>query len=406
MMNIFLNAYNITSTQDPIHNSTKYTLAFLFCMLPLSSSGLSIGLAVAGFLVLLHINHTTFHAFKAILKQPWCWTLMLLFMMILAACAWSPASWADQSITLKKYAKLLCLPLFVFIFMNKDYREWGVRGFLAGMSITTLLLFAKYFDLIKLGHFDSNGSLFRNYIITGHMMAFACFITAWRALDAYKTHEHSIYIYTVLFILFSIELLGISEGRTGYVIYFLTAFLFVLLRFTKKQLIMGLLSCILLIGAAYLSSPTMRHGYHTLMENLHRYQAGDGVSSIGFRLQFQKFAYQLVREKPWLGHGSAGFGHLYELRMPVPAWYKKLLEPHNQYGLIAAEQGLLGVILYILFLGLLAQAARCLKDYRPFALALLSLFAVGNLSDSLLYYSGSGYFFLLMMGLCLGESKP
>ena len=41
---------------------------------------------------------------------------------------------------------------------------------------------------------------------------------------------------------------------------------------------------------------------------------------------------------------------------------------------------------------------------RPIALALFSVVVVGNLTDSLLFYSGSGYFFILFFALFLSEN--
>ena len=66
---------------------------------------------------------------------------------------------------------------------------------------------------------------------------------------------------------------------------------------------------------------------------------------------------------------------------------------------------MLGVLALLLFFGSLLVASGSLTTLRPLAYAVLLPFIAGNLSDSLLFYSGTGYFFILFMALCLGEQQ-
>ena len=81
------------------------------------------------------------------------------------------------------------------------------------------------------------------------------------------------------------------------------------------------------------------------------------------------------------------------------------MEPHSQYWLVASEFGLLGCFALALFLASLFVSSWRLTSLRPVALAVLLPFLAGNLSDSLLYYSGTGYFFILFMALCFGSES-
>ena len=98
--------------------------------------------------------------------------------------------------------------------------------------------------------------------------------------------------------------------------------------------------------------------------------------------------------------------YYYDKERPVDfsIWKTKtLLEPHSQYWLIAAEFGLLGIAALSYFFFSLLQASWRLHKMKFMACAMLVPFAIGNLSDSLLFYSGSGYFFILFMAMFLGE---
>lgn len=147
----------------------------------------------------------------------------------------------------------------------------------------------------------------------------------------------------------------------------------------------------------------MNFGIHQVKAELDYYHAYKDTS-VGYRLQFHNFAKQLFKQHPLFGNGTAGFTYSFKLHKPVPSWDRRLLEPHSQYWLIAVEFGVAGILLFGAFYLSLISVANRLKEYRFTALALLLVFAVGNISDSLLFYSGSGYFFIAFMALCLGES--
>lgn len=56
----------------------------------------------------------------------------------------------------------------------------------------------------------------------------------------------------------------------------------------------------------------------------------------------------------------------------------------------------------VLFFSLL-QASRKLDEMKMLSFAMIVSYMIGNLSDSLLFYSGSGYFFIFFMAIFLGE---
>lgn len=393
--------------------SMPYVLAFLAFALPLSSSGLgvAIGLMIATFSV-------GFKEYKPyilkVLSQPVTISAFFFLLWIGLACLWSPAPEVEQLIAIKKYAKLLCLPLFIVAFANSVSREWALRAFLSAMVLCTILVFVQWIGRFNFGHYTAVGSLFRNYIMLGHMTALASYLTAWRAIDALQqvvssrnlfTNSAAFWIYATLFVLFSVEILFLSEGRTGYVLYFGLLMLLMLQRFNLKQCLLGAALLIFFAVSAFYISQSFRVGVEALVDEVQQYQAGIEDSSIGDRFQFQVFSKKLFLEKPWIGHGTASLAYFFEVENPVPNWDQaKLREPHNQYWLVAAELGVVGLILFGLFLSYLAYAILSLPTMKPLAFAVLASFLVGNMTDSLLYYSGTGYLFLMMMGLCLGET--
>ena len=96
--------------------------------------------------------------------------------------------------------------------------------------------------------------------------------------------------------------------------------------------------------------------------------------------------------------------HTFHVENPVPEWSvsrAKLLEPHSQYWLVASEFGVAGLCLLSLLFGSLFMACWRQPESRALGCAVLLPFFVGNFTDSLLLYSGTGYFFLLFTALSL-----
>ncbi len=381
-----------------------FLLAASIFAVPISSTakGVFVGLAVA-FVV---FTPAYYRELRLTLSQPWCQALLVFFFVILLACAWGPASVHDKTSVLKKYSKLLFLPFLVVGFRDQQSRRMGLYAYLAAMFITCVLSMLKGCGVLTYNGPDP-GQVFHNHIMTGLMMAFATYLSAWLLIQEKTTMGRALYVALVL--LFSYQILFISTGRTGYVIYGMLMFLLVMQTLPWRKAVLALVLGCLLLPVSYYQSPTMQLIVNNAIENVRDIKHGNKNNSIGYRIQFHAFAKKLFLQHPWFGNGTGSYSYLFKQDNPVPAWHdvrpsqKNMFEPHSQYWLVAAELGLIGIFSLLLFFGSLVVAALRLHSMRAIAIALLIPFMVGNLSDSLLFYSGTGYFFLLFMAMCLSE---
>jgi O-antigen ligase len=147
----------------------------------------------------------------------------------------------------------------------------------------------------------------------------------------------------------------------------------------------------------------MKRGINSVVVEIQAFRHNEKNSSLGLRIQFQQFAHGLFNRHRLIGNGTASFPYYFKQENPVPAWPHRLWDPHSQYWLIASEFGLLGLFIFGSLLYTLFTASWRLKTLRVPALGILLPFIAGNFTDSLLFYSGSGYFFIIFMSLCLGE---
>ena len=372
-----------------------FLVAALFAV-PLSSSAKSIciGAAVAFIALLPEYRRDLVNT----LFEPWCQAALLLFFIALIGCIYSPASFSEKTLVLEKYSKLLYLPILAVGFRERKTRETAIYAFLLAMLVTCLFSFGYSFHLLT--YHGEGGQIFRNHIMTGHMMGMAAYLAA---LLCYREQGRLRILFALLFILYSYQIVFVSPGRTECVVFAMLMFLLMVQLLPWRKAIAAVALGCILIAVVYNQSALLQDRVARTVHDWQQYQVNDKDTSIGYRLQFHAFAKQLFERSPWVGKGTASFTYAFRTEVPVPSWDRTLLEPHSQYWLVASEFGVVGILALLFFLGSLFFASFQLHTMGYATVALLLPFVLGNMSDSLLFYSGSGYFFLLFMALCLGE---
>lgn len=393
-----------TWSKESVSKLKSFLIIALMFSIPISSSGKSIFLVLI--LLTMLISEDTWTKLRALCSQNWCKATIFLFTIALLACLWSPATLKEQWMILGKYTKLLYLPILVVACQDKTTRQYALYAFLAAMFITDSLSLLSYTGAINAvldAHFISYDSIFRNHIMTSFMTSIAAYIAC---LFFFRTKGLIRWVFALLFLLFSYHILFINLGRMGYILYLVLMCLLMMQLFTAKRAFTAVMAVCAIAFVCYSFSFPMQVGMQRIVTEWQHYQNDDNPNtSLGYRIQFHNYAKQLFSEHPLIGHGTGSFTYSFRVFKPVPSWQERLLEPHSQYWLIASEFGVLGLFGLFLFLCSLFVAALKLNEMRPIALGILLALTVGNLSDSLLLYSGTGYLFIVLMALCLGEEK-
>ncbi|OGV34547.1 MAG: hypothetical protein A3E88_01960 [Legionellales bacterium RIFCSPHIGHO2_12_FULL_35_11] len=384
-------------------NALHFCLVGLFFATPISSSAKSIFLISSVIIIIL--NPVTRDILNSLVRQKYFISIVLLVLFAGLAAFWSPASMPEKLLVLEKWSKLLYLPILVAGLYNLKTRSSAVNAFLVAMFLTCLLsIYMHLTGKWQVGKITAD-SVFRNHIMTGIMMAFATYLSGIMFLQA-KNYQRLYFL--VLTALFSYQILFINQSRTGYAIYFLLMSLLVVQKLKFRDAILGLMSLCLIFGASLFFSATLASRVGLVYQEIANYNK-DKNSPIGYRIQFHQFAENLMQRHPIIGNGTGSFTYLFKNENPVPAWTSdpthsgKLLEPHSQYWFVAAELGGIGILLFgIFYFELLFRFWR-LGNMAPVAISLFLVLIAGNFTDSLLFYSGSGYFFLMFFALFLSE---
>ncbi len=385
---------NFSALQKKIIYILPFWFGLLFFLTQISSALKSIPLIII--VISIFFLPDVASKFIAVLKTRWCQAALLLFAVACLACFWGPAPTLLKLSTLKQYNKMLYLPILALGLSYPKNRIWAEKGFLTAMLVTALLSMGAYYGIFPSIQYDN---VFFNHIMTGFAMSFAAFLALFYALNAQKKFKP---LYLALFFLFTFQLFFVNLGRTGYLIYALMLGLFFLMYLPWKKCFPALLVLSGILMASYALSPNMKTGLSEAFSGYRHFDHNKNTS-VGFRMQFHSYAVDLFKRHPLFGNGTASFPVLFSQENPVPEFGRDINEPHGIYWLVASEFGLVGLIALLWFFGSLVLDAFRLQTMRVPAVIFIGSFIVVNLSDSLLYYSGSGYLFILFAAYYLGE---
>lgn len=363
--------------------------------MPLSSTARSITMPIAALLLLL--DKTNYSYLMAALKVNSVRLSLILFGLVTLGLFWGIATWHEKLIVYEKYLKLLFYPLMLVGFKQASTRLHAQYAFLVAMLITTIIMLAKAMGYSTYGGIDP-GKIFHNHILTGFMLDLAVFFSASLAMKTQGVKRMSFF---GLAVLFSYTVIFVCTGRMAYIAYGIMMAVWFFHAFSIKQALVSLFIFMSLFAFSYQYNSMMQFLVNQAFEDIQKYHHNDKNTSLGLRIQFHQYARQaLVKTKPVLGHGTGGFSANFAKDEPIKAWEQKVVwEPHSQYWLIASEYGFVGLALFVLLLLVLLRESMLLEADFGLGFAIVTAFAIGNLTDSLLLYSGTGYFFLIVIAM-------
>lgn len=152
---------------------------------------------------------------------------------------------------------------------------------------------------------------------------------------------------------------------------------------------------------AWNASTNLQERFREGIEALHKYEAGSTeYTSWGTRSHMIRASLEMVADRPLLGHGAGSW--LGEWHKRGPQYLSKHVTAHNEYLMIAAQVGLVGLALALLVAWKQVRAA-WLASPVPGAPALLVWFTVawGGLFNVVLRDSAFGLPLLMLAGITM-----
>lgn len=331
----------------------------------------------------------------------WARAALILFLDIFVSCFWSQAPFSMQYSVIDKYSKLILLPILAVGFIKPRTRFWVLNSYIVAMLVTCFLSILKAKSFLAINTSDP-GEVFYNHIVTGFMIALGVYFAG--ILMSRKNISRTLrFVYIFMVVLGSYQTFFVNTGRSGYVAYGILMLLLIIQKYPPRKALIGITTFLAALGLTYILSPVMQMNTQMMINDIKLLQQNQADTSLGFRLQFHQYAQSLFEKNPVTGLGTGSFQYSFSKDQPVPTWGTKLNDPHSQYWLLLAEQGVIGIILFIAFLGALFITAFQLNEMKPFLLGMLVSFSIISFSDTVFCYSTIGYLLTLFSALCIGE---
>ncbi|MDQ1829517.1 O-antigen ligase family protein [Massilia scottii] len=352
---------------------------------------------------------------RAAVRTPPALLALGLLALLAIGASWSIGPQADIVSALKKYARLLVLPIAVATSMrDRAMPARALAAFLGGATVLATSNYLVWHDLMptsRLGWWrigDAKDAFsFKNHITIGILLSFATVVSMLGA--TYVQGARARVACLVAGVLFSVPIIFLNQGRTGYVTLFVGMVVLFLLRvrFTVLRTIFGVGAIVLLFVGFYASSNNFKARTDDLITEVRTDQKR---SPNGLRMSYLRAGTGIIVAHPLAGLGTGSFAEVYAPTARQDWPEDKLAEtrhqPHSEFLLIGAQLGLPGLLLYFAMLGSLLRPALAVRSFHADALVLLwAIYVVSSSFNSLLWDVTEAYWFLLLAGSLYASAR-
>jgi O-antigen ligase len=316
---------------------------------------------------------------------------------------------ADIAQALKKYAKLLMLPVAITLCLREPALARRTLTAYAGgsalLALSCYLVWLGAMPASPLGWWrvgDARDAFaFKNHITLGILLGFSAVAGLLMASYSERTRTRLGWIAAALFA--AVPVMFLNQGRTGYlaVLVGLVALLVLRVRLTPLRAVAGLGAIALLFVGLYATSTNFRSRTGDLITEV---RTGQVTSPNGMRISFLFTGLHAVADRPLTGNGTGSFA---ELHAPAARaiWGagtpmgEVRNQPHSEFLLIAVQLGLPGLALYLALLAaFLRPATRVRSPERDLLVLLWVVYVFCSLFNSLLWDPTEASWFLMLAG--------
>jgi len=342
--------------------------------------------------------------------QPIGMAALMLVAVVGLAMLWAEVPWHERWIAFASWRKLWMIPIALAVLGPALWKQrlaiaWvGVCAVAAAISFGIVVATGK----LPTGVEDLAGSLLRNHSAQSMAFAAAAFIALWLAADPALARRWRVAA-TAVAVLLVLNIAFVTPGRSGYLA--LVVMLSVMAAFSLRSWRGALAAAVLaaLFAAAIGLSPLARDRIALAIDEWNNAATLTVPTSLGIRAVFYENTLELVRERPLLGTGTGGFGAAYTAHVKDKYTDWRVLssaDPHNQYLFFLAEQGMLGLVAFLVFIAAGLADRGDGTRWRVVAVGLLLGWCATSMLSSHFKVFSEGHFIALMLGAMLARPVP
>jgi O-antigen ligase len=339
--------------------------------------------------------------------------LILLCAIYLIGTLYSHANLHWTLKLIQKYSALIAIFLFMPLFTdNPKLKRQCYIAFIISCTLTAILGFLWELNLLPnwhIFHSQSGPYVLSFSIFTSMFIAVAAWWCLFFLPSTSKKWQKCLLI--LGFLLMSYSLFFQNIERTGMLLYFVCALFYAYFLFLDKLSLRpwasALLSLFSITIFAMILSALSHHLDGRTIEMLKNFSSyahyHNTSSSMGVRIHGITTSISLFLTSPIWGHGTGSF-----LPLTLSIYHAPTSSPQNTFAFILAEQGLIGIIIFLLLLFSLYRIAtlKTEKSATSIALTVLAFIIIGGISQSVIVSENTRYFIIFFSAIAFSGYYP
>lgn len=339
---------------------------------------------------------------QVIFYPPVYWGIAFLGVVVVGF-AYGPATWQERWIDLLKWRTVLW---FIVLFALFDDERWTTRlllAFLIGTGVGLVASFAGVFGWVKL--WKPPGDLLRNYVTQAMSFSISALLCFWMILIG-RVRGREQWALALLGALFAGNVFFVTDSRSGYLVLGLGISVLLTWHLPRRQ--WGKAAAALVVGMTLLFflSPQMQGKIYRGIDEWAHASESKELTSMGIRKVFYAHSVEIALNHFILGVGTGGFKKAYAEEIAdkySPSDWRSGVagDPHNQYLAILVQHGMLGLLVFLIWIASVVQTKSGLPSYRGLALAILCGWCVTSLFSSHFRTFAEGHLLTTFLGVLL-----
>ncbi len=405
------------------HSVNSLALVFAYIMvfgLPWSNALFRIGLY--GFLACFMLSGQWAQKWNLAIQSKIFLSAAGLAILAIISLSYTIASMHLAWLDVARYLKLLMVGVLVFVMDSEKKRLRILTALTAGVGILMLPTLLDGSGLAKLLHLPiehfanqaysvnylgkgfTNLVYWRNQIVHGFFVAILCFVSLCAALTYERYRKALILLVIVCFI----DITFLIYGRMALISLIVSLMLVGLFYLPSlRQRIIALFMIALIAGSSYFLNSKLQQRVESIFKETQAYVVdGNTASGAGHRLYYWNISLNILKDSVLLGSGAGGFRYTLESTKDQFA-HENHSHAHNEYITALSQYGPVGLLLFVAILLLGIKTALRLENpiERRCYSAILIIFSLNCLTDSMLYNQHEGWTLVVTLALIAGATS-
>jgi O-antigen ligase len=375
------------------------------CALPISPplANVALGLMLIAFLA----SGEAGSRLAAACRQPLAVGALAVLAVVALGMLWAEVPWRARWDAWWSWRKLLTIPILLALFGELEWKRRFAGAFTLVCGAGAAAVFAVHFGGVPGVPPERADDLLRNHGTQGMAFAVAVLCAIWLGVQAAGRWR---VLWLALGALAAAAALIATSGRSGHLALLIVVGVFALGMLRVPRYRAAVLGLAALVALAAALTPNVRDRLAVAVDEFSTARAGQGaLTSFGMRAVMYENSLRVLARQPWVGVGTGGFGAAYarEIEGRYTDWRATpTVDPHNQYLFFAAELGVLGLLVFLGYIGAALLDRGDGTSARWVAVAILLAWCATSLFSSHFKTFAEGHLLAMFLGAMLARPYP